>query len=66
MGAQSVIPTISVFLADALCKERQFEEAERSRGSRRSGPLQRMSLLRTRAPEAPAEHSDLLAACHPP
>lgn len=29
MGAQSVLPPISAFLADALCEERQFEEAER-------------------------------------
>jgi class 3 adenylate cyclase/predicted ATPase len=29
MGAQSVIPPISAFLADALCEEGQFEEAER-------------------------------------
>ena len=28
MGAQSVIPAMSAFLADALCEERQFEEAE--------------------------------------
>ena len=28
MGAQSVIPPISAFLADALCEEHQFEEAE--------------------------------------
>ncbi|MGH6784762.1 MAG: hypothetical protein ACREBP_09100, partial [Sphingomicrobium sp.] len=29
MGAQSVIPPISAFLADALCEEGEFEEAER-------------------------------------
>jgi class 3 adenylate cyclase/tetratricopeptide (TPR) repeat protein len=29
MGAQSVLPPISGFLADALCEEGQFEEAER-------------------------------------
>jgi class 3 adenylate cyclase/tetratricopeptide (TPR) repeat protein len=29
MGAQSVIPPISAFLADALCEEQAFEEAER-------------------------------------
>jgi tetratricopeptide (TPR) repeat protein len=29
MGAQSVIPTISAFLADALCEEERFAEAER-------------------------------------
>ena len=28
MGAQSVIPPISAFLADALCEEHEFEEAE--------------------------------------
>jgi class 3 adenylate cyclase/tetratricopeptide (TPR) repeat protein len=28
MGAQSVIPPISAFLADALCEEGEFEEAE--------------------------------------
>jgi class 3 adenylate cyclase/tetratricopeptide (TPR) repeat protein len=28
MGAQSVIPPISAFLADALCEEQAFEEAE--------------------------------------
>jgi hypothetical protein len=39
MGAQSVIGTISAFLADALCDERRWEEAERfSRISEQQAP----------------------------